>query len=415
MISNKKELWIITNQFPFSSFGENGFLIPEIKALDGIFKKNKGSVRIIPLSVKNKFNESFDPDVFIVDKRCAGRNYSLSSFLNFIIGSIASGRLFICLAESIFHQQNIIAALIWEFDVWNIYHKLKKIIKNINNKDICLYSYWFLPAAAAIGLLRKRGFVRSAITRAHGYDLYESRLFHPCRSFDLENLDRVFPVSVAGTDYLKKKFPLHREKIECAYLGVGYGKFNLELSPRDSEIKICSCSSLIPLKRVHLIADAIVLFSRKMYAKKVSWVHYGDGPELERIQNIVSRIPDNLRVNLRGHVDLSVIANDYASGYHFFVNASTTEGLPVSIMEALSFSIPVVATDVGGNSEAVDDRCGCIVPKDVTAMELASAMTSLLADDAKYMSMRQAAWEAWKNKFDVFENIKLIFSENEFI
>ena len=71
MISNKKELWIITNQFPFSSFGENGFLIPEIKALDGIFKKNKGSVRIIPLSVKNKFNESFDPN-FLNQMICKG-------------------------------------------------------------------------------------------------------------------------------------------------------------------------------------------------------------------------------------------------------------------------------------------------------------------------------------------------------
>ncbi len=39
-----------------------------------------------------------------------------------------------------------------------------------------------------------------------------------------------------------------------------------------------------------------------------------------------------------------------------FINASITEGTPVSIMEAISCGIPIIATDVGGNPEIVSEK-----------------------------------------------------------
>ena len=47
-----------------------------------------------------------------------------------------------------------------------------------------------------------------------------------------------------------------------------------------------------------------------------------------------------------------------------FVNLSTIEGVPVSIMEAQSSGIPVLATDVGSSKEIVDDDNGFLIPKD---------------------------------------------------
>ena len=48
-----------------------------------------------------------------------------------------------------------------------------------------------------------------------------------------------------------------------------------------------------------------------------------------------------------------------------YVNLSTSEGIPVSIMEAMSYGIPVVATDVGGTSEAVvTGRSGLLIGVD---------------------------------------------------
>ena len=61
----------------------------------------------------------------------------------------------------------------------------------------------------------------------------------------------------------------------------------------------------------------------------------------------------------------------------FFVNTSSTEGLPVSVMEACSFGIQTIATNVGGTGEIVKDgETGFLVPADVTPDKLAETIQS---------------------------------------
>ena len=55
---------------------------------------------------------------------------------------------------------------------------------------------------------------------------------------------------------------------------------------------------------------------------------------------------------------------------NLFLNLSTSEGLAVSIMEACSFGIPIIATNVGGTPELVDYN-GVLVDKNITPSELA--------------------------------------------
>ena len=55
-----------------------------------------------------------------------------------------------------------------------------------------------------------------------------------------------------------------------------------------------------------------------------------------------------------------------------FINVSSSEGLPVSIMEAISFGIPVIATDVGGTGEIVKNGIsGFLINRDFETVELA--------------------------------------------
>jgi glycosyltransferase involved in cell wall biosynthesis len=72
-----------------------------------------------------------------------------------------------------------------------------------------------------------------------------------------------------------------------------------------------------------------------------------------------------------------------------FVLASHHEGLPVTVMEALTLGVPVVATAVGGLPEVVDDGNGILVPPgDATALAdaiqraLDPAMHPLLVEGA---------------------------------
>ena len=62
----------------------------------------------------------------------------------------------------------------------------------------------------------------------------------------------------------------------------------------------------------------------------------------------------DIDLHLFGHLDNNEIFNMYKNNsYDYFITLSESEGLPVSIMEAISCGIPVIATAVGGITEIV--------------------------------------------------------------
>lgn len=74
-----------------------------------------------------------------------------------------------------------------------------------------------------------------------------------------------------------------------------------------------------------------------------------------------------------------------------FVLPSRWEGLSNALLEAMACELPVIATQVGGNVDAIEhERSGLLVPPD-DAGALADAMTSLLTDSAKAGAMGRAA------------------------
>ncbi|MDD0858820.1 glycosyltransferase [Arthrobacter alpinus] len=78
--------------------------------------------------------------------------------------------------------------------------------------------------------------------------------------------------------------------------------------------------------------------------------------DLRRIASEVER--EDLVIELKGAVANDEVLNFYRNHeISVFINVSTSEGVPVSIMEAISFDIPVVATSVGGTPEIVGGSC----------------------------------------------------------
>jgi glycosyltransferase involved in cell wall biosynthesis len=100
----------------------------------------------------------------------------------------------------------------------------------------------------------------------------------------------------------------------------------------------------------------------------------GEGPLRDTIQARAQaqRVEDGVHMlGARKDVDALLPALDV------FVLASDTEGLSNAILEAQACGLPVIATQVGGNPDLVDDDCGVLVPaRDPEAM--AEAMNALL-------------------------------------
>ncbi|MCC6700606.1 MAG: glycosyltransferase [Fluviicola sp.] len=140
-----------------------------------------------------------------------------------------------------------------------------------------------------------------------------------------------------------------------------------------STFVVISCANLVPVKRIHLLAEALLVLGQ---TTAVKWVHFGDGELMLGLRKMLNenKTP-NLEVELKGHVLNDEVLNWYKTNKAtVFVNVSASEGVPVSVMEAMSFGIPVIATDVGGNSEIVNSKNGRLLPADFELSELCEAL-----------------------------------------
>ena len=95
-----------------------------------------------------------------------------------------------------------------------------------------------------------------------------------------------------------------------------------------------------------------------------------------------------------------------------FVNVSESEGLPVSIMEAMATGIPVIATDVGGTAEIVNSDNGFLIPKDFTEEQLKEIIIRFnnlsFVERAK---LRENAYLTWNEKFNSEKNYQKFVSD----
>lgn len=281
--------------------------------------------------------------------------------------------------------------------------------------EVTLYSYWLYITARIVVELKHwflgKGVPVRAVSRAHGFDIHEKysgKNYLPQRQLLLRELDRVYACSKDGAACLRRKFSAYGEKIGVSLLGTydhGIGKES------HRPFHLVSCSRLVELKRVDMIAEAMVSLISKGY--DICWTHLGDGDQMEKVRG---KIPEGLenRIHLPGAIPNSAVYDYYReNAVDLFVNASTSEGLPVSIMEAISYGVPVVATDVGGTGEIVVDQVtGTLVPPDITAEGLAQAIAEYYrADPEQLRRLRTSARRFWEEHFDAKTNYRKFVEE----
>jgi glycosyltransferase involved in cell wall biosynthesis len=158
---------------------------------------------------------------------------------------------------------------------------------------------------------------------------------------------------------------------------------------------------MVPVKRLHLLIEALHKVN-----SKVEWRHIGSGPLESELNQLAKELPSNVVVKFLGNLSNKEVLENYSNEpTDLFINVSELEGIPVSIMEAFSCSIPVIATNVGGTSELVNDKNGILISKDVTPDELASFIDEFynLNEDEKQVKSREA-YEMWNNNYNAEKN-----------
>lgn len=291
--------------------------------------------------------------------------------------------------------------------------EIRDVLKkyNLEGKDVVFYSYWLTPSATALALIKEHNQKLRAYSRVHGGDLYLERhnpSYIPFQGSVIRELDQIFSISENGMEYLEKRYSGLGEKVKVSRLGT-VNQMPYRGSNRDSKkIKLISCSYLKPVKRVHLLVEAL-----KKCDFAVEWTHIGDGPEKVHIEALIKTLPNNIKVYMLGNLDnADVISNYELNEYDLFINVSESEGIPVTIMEACSFGIPVLATDVGGTSEIVNSENGKLIPKDFSIEQLSKEIKCFYElDSEQYKLKSKTAYETWSEKYNAEKNYRL-FAES---
>lgn len=292
------------------------------------------------------------------------------------------------------------------------FNMLKKWLKK-NDKDleITIYTYWMASDAVAVSRLKELGYnIKLFITRCHRHDLYEYAQegnYLPYRTLILDNVDHIAAISNDAIDYLKKRYDKkYANKYVLSRLGTLKYDINIENNLNNKVAVIVSCSNLINVKRVDLMLKALY----KVY-HKVKWFHFGDGILRNQLEKISKNLPPHVSFEFMGRFENKDLMKWYSKNHvDLFVNTSESEGIPVSIMEAMSFGIPVLATDVGGTSEIVKNGVnGVLINKDISSKKLAKAIDNILEDKENLYIMRRNAKETWENNFNANKNYKQFY------
>lgn len=131
----------------------------------------------------------------------------------------------------------------------------------------------------------------------------------------------------------------------------------------------------------------------------IDLVIVGDGPDREMLMRHSLKLGVEDRVHLLSHVSDSDLACLY-EGCYVFALSSYMEGLPLTLLEAMSFGKPVVATKVGGMPEVVEhERNGILV--DLNSDSVTSAIERLLLNPSLNDAFSKRSQEIAKKKFSI--------------
>ena len=174
----------------------------------------------------------------------------------------------------------------------------------------------------------------------------------------------------------------------------------------DTSPVIGTVARLCPEKDQVTLLKAFQLLVKEQPAIRLMIV--GGGPCLSDLQKLASGLGILQRVEFLGErFDIPRLLNSFT----IFTLSSITEGLPITILEAMAVGLPVVATDVGGNRELVNPpECGLLVPPR-NPVELSKAYLELFRN----RSLREQMGNAARKRVQKYFGLDRMVSEYELL
>ena len=241
---------------------------------------------------------------------------------------------------------------------WRLFKLLRKI------KPALLHTYnlatiEYHPISALAG-------VKAHIHAEHGRDISDpqglNKKHNLLRRLISPFVNYYVPVSTDLFDWLKQVVNINPKKLVLIRNGINIYDFNRKRENDDTV-------QFIHVARLDLVKDQAGLISAFSHLVKknnfttqdVRLTIVGDGSQMGHL-NILSN-----ELNVANYIEFTGARNDIAqrlSNADVFVLSSIAEGIPMTVLEAMASSLPVISTSVGGLPELItDNKNGFLVDK----------------------------------------------------
>lgn len=200
------------------------------------------------------------------------------------------------------------------------------------------------------------------------------------------NADLVLSVNKFNISW-EKMYGAYPEKIEVIYNGIDHNLFVPVAKPEHLK----GIPTVVAAARIFELKDIITMIKSCDVVRKeipnVKYLVYGDNNAVPEYTAQCERLIDEL-----GLRENFILAGFHSKPHLIFsegdisILTSISEGFPYTVLESMSCGVPVVATDVGGVTEALDENCGFICkPKD--HQEIGKRVIELLQNSEKRKEM----------------------------
>ncbi len=351
---HRKRLILFTNNYPYG-IHENNFIKYEIKELSKLFDNieiinHKSIIKTSSLdkSLKNiKLNKKFSKQVNFFNiikyfflkaifKKIFWKEFNIIKFDKFFFK-----KLKMCILEISY------ALILLDF----------LMEKKVDYNKVILYSFWSNFTLITFSMIKKKFPKAKFVARSLGSDLNgfiynENDDYVPYKNIKFSILDKLILLGEYQKKFLNN-VNIENKNINISPLGVFKQKF-VKRNIEKKTIYFLSCCNFIEAKNVILMIDFLNRLSKKTN-KHIHFTIIGNGKLKNKIFEELNSSKENFKYNYYEYID------DFTKfikikKINFFLNFSSQEGMPFTVMETMSIGIPTISSNIKPNKYLVKNN-----------------------------------------------------------
>ncbi len=299
--------------------------------------------------------------------------------------------------------------------IWDI-GSLPKFVRALRaERPSILHAHLTWPLSCKYGLLAAvMARVPAVVATAHSrFDLGKKLLLRMQPRLIAAGVNRYLAVSRAVADQLCNDFGIPASKVQIVHNGIPFASFNVSANTtlRAGLTRGTAHPVVLMVGRLDKQKGHRYLIEAAQQVPEAMFVLAGDGPDQAALEARARALGVESRILFLGYRE---DIPDLLASCDLFVLPSLSEGLPLSILEAMAAGKPVIASAIGGNDEVITHgENGFLVPQADPAA-LTDAIRTVLSDSALARRLAEAGKALVHREFTVetmVERVTRVYDE----